>query len=295
MSQNAKKNASIMISVVLSMVTLILVAVLKRNLEKVPFIKKLFNLGNLGMNSIKDFLEVSELNLRADVDFEYSVDQSNGNKKEKGTRLTWVNDGSDSYTIYLASTYISKLRILNAPAIKDFDPSEIEKLHKSHSWIRKIHIQVDKVDTDKTGVLEKSFVIPMSTFNCRVQSSNGRMSKNLSFSAKDGLENGKSEIKTWLSKHDGKYYVNIEEPDNKYANRVLEYRIRLYIRDGLGLTKTVPPFKGTTKFKLGRVPPSLCYLTGNRNMGQPFEQYVGWIDEDRSLNVDDELSRYLDN
>lgn len=66
-SRNRNRKQTIVIaSIVIGIISMILMGILKKTLVKIPLFNNILQLKNVGLDSMKDFLEVSELNLRVE-------------------------------------------------------------------------------------------------------------------------------------------------------------------------------------------------------------------------------------
>lgn len=305
MSDRLRKQTVLITSIVLGVVSMILMGLVRHHLLNVPFIKKIMQLKNLGVDSMKDFLEVSEINLRV-----RGLSQENDVEDEEGTEsdvepeietvVTWNTDGSKHYVVFISPEYISKLRLLRAEDIEPLHVDEIGELRESTNWIRKIEIHLDHIaprDQDEDGVNEEEIMgsckIPFRKFNCRIRSKYGRISKHLSYPTDRKAKLTVAEVDCWLIEKAGDHYLYIREPNRETTGSIFEYRLVFYMEGGKGLERTIPPFRKFAKFKLGKLPPSLCYLTGMRTIGPPLEQFVGWIHEKDAFDVGIPLDEYL--
>lgn len=95
-ANNNQKNIVITITIVLGLVLLILISVLKHKLIKIPLIDKLLNITNIGVDSIKDALQVVNLNPKLQ------------RKDNKMFELSWNPDGSDSYSVLFSRKILNK-------------------------------------------------------------------------------------------------------------------------------------------------------------------------------------------
>lgn len=363
MSHRGRKQTVVIASIVIGIISLILMGLLKKSLVKIPFINNLLQLKNVGLDSMKDFLEVSELNLRVEIikaasktpDLE-SLETNNISATIDETtnvdtlRLVWDSDGSQEYIIFISSEYIPKMKLMYADNIVELNLSEVEDLLASTNWIRKIIIRdpgyiskedlnainnpIEESDRDGVGDDEKdrnwkhsmrrsrsnvtlsikprsrnnrdkkksksrpkpkiehtnlpaptSYDLPFQKFNCRVRSDNGRVSRHVTYPIKQIPKIEQTEIQTWITKEKNNYYIHIEEPKEMPGGKIYEYKAILYIKNGKGAIRTIPRFTRFTKFKLGPLPPCLCYLTGIRNIGSQFEQFVSWIGEEEAMSL----------
>ena len=251
---------------------------MKHSLQKIPFVDRLLQLKNIGVDSMKDFLEVSELKLRI---VEHSA-------KSLGAVLEWDSDDSATYLVFISSEYIPKMKLLHATSIPDFDQAELSMLQNSSNWTRKLLITQTAHNAKQAKFIRQ--VIPFKKFNCRVRSAYGRISRHLAYPADGKTKLHRNEIDVWLLTKGSNQHLCILESE---PGSILEYSVLLYVKDGMGLKIAIPAFKQFIDFNLGPVVPSLCYLTGVRSVGIPFEQFVGWIGQETTLYADDSLSEYL--
>lgn len=261
--------------------------VMKHSLQKIPFIDRLLQLKNIGVDSMKDFLEVSELKLRI-ADDQPRI-SNHINDENLGTTIEWDSDDSSSYLIFISSEYIPKIKLLHANHIPDFDEKELSILQNSSNWTRKLLITPPKVD-NRSKVKSLQQRIALKKFNCRVRSDYGRISRHLAYPADGKTKLQRNEIDVWILTKGRDYHLCILE---SVPGSILEYSVVLYVKDGTGLKIDVPPFKRFIDFNLGPVTPSLCYLTGVRSVGIPFEQFVAWLGQEKVLYDDSELQEYL--
>lgn len=312
MRRNSKKQTAVIASVVLGLISIMIMGALKKTLNRIPFFNKFMQLKNLGLDSMKDFLELSELNLRTEspdtiADVAHEEEPIN---PEEGHLVVWDSDGSSEYTLFIASEYLGKFRLLYADTIPFLREDEIPDLRESTNWMRKITVtkedanekisrghQTNYERNDDRNKLRCSYPIPFEQFNCRIRSSNGRVSRHLQYPNFENQKVPEREVDAWLVQEGDGYYFYLKEPKEtkeRSKKRIYEYQIVLYVGDGKGLVRTVPPFKDFIKVELGKVEPGLCYLTGIRAIGTSFEQFVGWIGERRSLQMDNVLKPWTD-
>ena len=137
------KQAVIITSVVVGVISMLVMNLIKNRLAKIPFFTRLFKLQDIGVNSMQDFLEVSELNLRVD-------DESEGNIKAiyDGINVIWDSDGSTEYIVFISSEYIHKIKLLDSDNIDILEDYEIDQLSASTNWIRKIIVRSYKAIFD---------------------------------------------------------------------------------------------------------------------------------------------------
>jgi len=289
-----RRQTAVVASVALSLISIAILGVLRKTASRVPFFRKLFQLQNLGLDSMKDFLEISELNLRTEspsIDY-LDADEVKDNKGAKlEHEITWDSDGSDHYTIFISSEYIGKLRLLDS-SIELLMEQDVVDLKDFTNWIRKIKVHKDELSVNSV-MNTCSYTIPFEKFNCRVRSSNGRVSRHFEYPAPDREATPDREVDCWVVPEGDSYYFYLMERNGK-SKSIYEYQLVIYLNDGKGLVRTVPPFKQFLRLKLGSLPSGLCYLTGVRSVGVPFEQYVGWIGEHNALTLDGELAKYAD-
>ncbi len=305
MSGNVRKQTAIVASIVMGLISVIVMGALKKSLSHIPFFRKFLQLQNLGLDSMKDFLELSELNLRTDspglIDGAKSTDDNSAKPNpEEGHLVIWDSDGSHEYTMFIASEYLGKLRLLTADSIPKLKESEIPELRDSTNWIRKL--VVSKEDAAERMVvsngIEKltcSYPIPFEKFNCRIRSSHGRVSRHLQYPNFNSSKTFKDEIDAWLVQEGEEYHFCLREnysDKNSKTQKIHEFQIVVYISEGKGAVRTVPPFKDFIKLNLGRLPPSLCYLTGVKSMGTSFEQFVGWVNQRSAFSLDGVLKDF---
>jgi hypothetical protein len=302
MSDRAKTQTMLITSIVLAIVSMILMGVMKHSLQQIPFVNRLLQLKNLGVDSMKDFLEVSELNLRIHDDSSSNTSLQN---ERHAITIEWDSDDSSSYLIFLSSEYIPKLKLIHAESIPDFDPRELPSLQNSSNWTRKILIKMPTLEfSDQHRAAHSKYhpshveshsrilhhTITLKKFNCRVRSDYGRISRHLSYPADGKAKLEKKDIDAWIITKGRDYHLCILEAT---PGSILEYSVLLYIKDGMGLKLRVPPFKDFIDFNLGTSPAALCYLTGTRSVGIHFEQFIGWLGQEKVLYNDDDLKQYL--
>lgn len=303
MSDRANNQTMLITSIVLAIVSMILMGVMKHSLQQIPFVNRLLQLKNLGVDSMKDFLEVSELNLRIQDNSNGSHNSINSEREDvTATTIEWDSDDSASYLIFLSSEYIPKLKLIHADSIPDFDHREVASLQNSSNWTRKILIKMPKVEFTKGRLPSHpsshvephrktlTYRIALKKFNCRVRSDYGRISRHLSYPADGKPKLQKKDIDAWIITKGRDYHLCIFET---LPGSILEYSVLLYIKDGMGLKLRVPPFKTFIDFNLGPSPPALCYLTGTRSVGIHFEQFIGWLGQMDVLFHDESLKEYL--
>lgn len=278
MSDRAQTQTMLITSIVLAIVSMILMGVMKHSLQKIPFVDRLLQLKNIGVDSMKDFLEVSELKLRI-------VESS---AKSLGATLEWDSDDSSSYLVFISPEYIPKMKLLHSNSIPDYDEAELSILQNSSNWTRKLLINQPPHNAKQAKFIRQ--VMPFKKFNCRVRSAYGRISRHVSYPADGKTKLQRNEIDVWLLTKGPNQHLCILESE---PGTILEYSVILYVKDGMGLKIAVPPFKRFIDFNLGPVVPSLCYLTGVRSVGIPFEQFVGWIGQEKTLYADTSLNEYL--
>lgn len=138
------------------------------------------------------------------------------------------------------------------------------------------------------------FWIPFKSFYSRVRSSSGRISQEISYPVAVQTEYEPPEVEARVIQRKKNWILTIKENRTEKNSPVYDYQVLLYIADGKGRRVDVPPFRSETEVNLGQLHPCLCYLTGIREIGAVFEQYVGWIGEERALSLDGELDQYLD-
>lgn len=278
---------------------------LKKSLNRIPFFRKFLQLQTLGLDSMKDFLELSELNLRTDspglIDGSKVADENDSKTNpEEGHLVIWDSDGSHEYTMFIASEYLGKLRLLTADSIPKLKEAEIPELRESTNWIRKLVVSKEdagehRVITNGIEKLTCSYPIPFEKFNCRIRSSHGRVSRHLQYPNFSSAKTFKDEIDAWLVQDGEEYHFCLREnssAQNSKTPKIHEFQIVVYISEGKGAVRTIPPFKGFIKLNLGRLPPSLCYLTGVKSMGTSFEQFVGWANQRSGFSLDGALKDF---
>lgn len=279
--------------------------------QKLSFIERLIQLKKIGVNSVKDFLEVGELNLRLETEKE--AEKEEGTEME-GVKVIWDSDGSFEYIMIISPSYISKstpLQHSNISAISEEDIKD-RTLERSvgKRWKRKAiisnNITTSNITSSSTLSNSVSFYrVPFTKFHCRLISSNGRISRDLQYSGRSAddindTENTyvtaykKPEIDAWITYSDRDddnvfynvddkiYYMNVQEDagiNSSSVSKIHEYNVILYIDGGKGLIRKIPYFTGYTKYKLGRLPPCLCYISGVRTTGTAVEQFVTWISQ----------------
>jgi len=274
MSSTGRKT-TIVASVIVGIITTLSIAIYKTVLNK-DILKKIVRLRKLTSDGFKDFLEVQELNLR--VKKKKPIHGGDHNKNSKKTiRVTWDSDSSEEYIVYLSKECITKMIVLNSENVLPFDPEDIDRLNNQQNWLRKITLQ-NKLYFD----------VPFIKFHCRVKSSRGRISHLLSYPVRRRPKKKKSDVVAWVTKMGKNNILSIQESNSETAAKVIEYKVVLYIEDGKGLIRTVPPFRGFTRVDLGELPPCLCYIKASRSIGISLEQFVTWIGEDQALTLLDE-------
>lgn len=281
--------------------------------QKLSFIERLIQLKRIGVNSVKDFLEVGELNLRLGE----KVGEKEGEKEEKvrkeevgAVKVIWDSDGSPEYIVIMSPSYIPKSTPLQHSSIyliseEDMRDRSLEK-SSGKRWKRKAVVSsVSSSNGVVSSVLGSKhetcfYYVPFSRFHCRLISSNGRISRDLEYSSRPAEGNDsasdpcghftvykKPEIDAWISYSCGVgsdgdkiYYMNVKEDlgiNCSSVSKIHEYNVILYVDGGKGLIRKVPYFTGYTKYKLGRLPACLCYISGVRSTGVEIEQFVTWI------------------
>lgn len=271
-----------LISVLVSIISMVLMGMMRKTVSSIPFINNILQFKNVGLDSIKDFLEVHELNLKIDegtVNGESILYGTKARALYDGIKIVWNHDESIRYTLIISTGEISKISMMYEKEIKLLLAEEVDELKRSSGWTRKVII--DRKGDAKTY----HYHVPFSKFYCRLKSDNGRVSNQIVYPDKSVPRIEQQEIKAWIQFERGQHYINVQESDEIDSGTIKDYQVLLYISDGRGLVKSLPKFKKSIKFKIGRVPPSLCFLTGTRNIGSKFEQYVGWIGEETSLTL----------
>jgi len=264
-----KKKAIVITSVVISVVTMIVMTIYKQALGKSNIVKKIIQYKRLASDGLKDFFEIHELNLR--------LEKIEGDIKPiyNGIKIIWNSDNSESYTILISPEWISKMTALNIDDIQELKEEDIESLEDQKEWVRKFIVK---------DVLY--YNIPFDKFQCRIKSSRGRVSRILTYPTRRRTQLEEKPILAWISKISNKYYMSIQESNVKNAPKIFEYKIILYMNEGKGVIRTVPPFKDFTMVELGELPPCLCYIRGMRSIGTVIEQFVKWIGEEESMTID---------
>jgi len=281
MSDRFKQKSAAVTSIVLGVVSVVMVGLMKHKLKAVPMISRFMDMKNLGIDSMKDFLEVSELDLRV---MKNPVLHPQSRTK---VAIEWNSDESGGYTVFISNSPITKAYLMNVEMIPEYkwDPLLIDL---QEHWIRKEHVKT------------LDYGIEFDSAYCRIRSDNGRVSKEISFGIHSaGRHKGfrgegaliKDEINCWLTQIDGEWYLHIIEPTETLKGVILAYQIRLYMGDGMGFIRSVEQFKGHVTIPLGRLKSCLCYIKGLRGIGLSIEQFVGWI-EDPILTTDPELDKY---
>lgn len=256
------------LAVVISIVAVVLLMKDKTLIRR--FLSSIGRYKNLGLDSIKDFLEINEIGLK----FVYS---------EKGIRLEWNDDESKSYTLVLSNDYISKSTMLNLQEIKDLESTPIEDVDK---WIRKIETITTHINLE----LEDE----IATLHCRLISENGRMSRSIEYSdiAMERLEMKQEEIKlgvkAWSLSSDRSNLIVVEKTDDSVNDLMLKF----FADGSSGLTRDIPDFDESITIDLGDIDPCLCFISGTLR-GKPFEYFVSWIGEEKALIVDEHLPDLL--
>lgn len=323
-NQKQNKKTVVLSSLVIGLAGMVLMGVMKNKLLNVPFFKRLLQFKNVGLDSMKDFLEIAELNYRVfdssllgDL---YKLDPS----LNDGVRVAWDLDESTGYTIFVSAEPISKELLFNDSKIPLLRVDEVKDLQTKSNWIRRIQIgaidQIKKteknmpwVELDQEDLPEEevdpkikdgrplgsktivnTFNIPFNSFYSRLRSRNGRVSKEISHPSLRKKEEQIQEVRTTIFSRGRHHYLKITQNQLEHRSTIYDYQVVLYLSDGQGLRRLVPPFKESIEIRLGVVQPCLCYITGIREIGEPFEQYVGWIGEEKALTLDGELELYLD-
>ncbi len=268
-----KKKAIVITSVVISVVTMIVMTIYRQSLGKSTIVKRLIQYKRLASDGLKDFFEIHELNLR----LEKVKDEKEESMKPiyDGVKIIWDSDSSESYIILISHEWISKMTALNIDNIQELKEEDIESLEDQKEWIRKIIIK---------DVLY--YNVPFDKFQCRIRSSRGRVSRILTYPTRRRIKLEEKPILAWISKVSGKYYMSIQESNVKNAPKIHEYKIVLYMNEGRGVIRTVPPFKNFTMVELGELPSCLCYIRGMRSIGTVIEQFVKWIGEEEAMVID---------
>lgn len=266
---SSNKKTKIITSVVVGVFSSLFIALYKRGLSK-NFLTKLSNLKSLTSDGIKDFLEVQNLNLRIKVN-KKQIDEKDV------VKLYWDSDSSDHYFVFLSKEKITKSIVINLDKIPFLEDNEIHELLKKQNWIRKI-----KVNNSL------SFTVPFNKFHSRLRSARGRISNSISYPSIKRKYIDKEQIVCWIIKRHDEYMVCIRETNDKNNTKILFYEIILYMDDGMGVRRKVPPFKDFIRINLGPLNPCLCYIQASRSIGISLEKFVGWIGEEEALTLKDE-------
>lgn len=297
MSARTRKQMAVITSVVVGVISAVILGVAKNHFKNNGFFRRIFQFQSLGIDSMKDFLEISELNLRVEAPPAVAEPIRSSDDDLRGHEVKWDADGSKAYTIFIASEYLGKLRLLFADNIADLQEEDAVNLQEASNWIRKIHLQVSEcqqtvVDDQNGSRTVLSYRIPFEQFNCRIRSENGRVSRHLQYPDFVVDKTKDREIDAWLV-HEGDQYSicirDVREDEKGKPKSIHELQVVIYLEEGRGAVRTVPPFKNFIKLELGALPSGLCYLTGIRSLGTPFEQFVAWIGERNALSLDGRL------
>jgi len=264
----SKKQVIISVAVMIGMLVTIIMSVYKKSLGQFNLVKKIVQYKRLVSDGMKDFFEVQELNLRLDRSRE-TLKNNNNN-----VRVLWDSDNSNGYILIISSEYISKMAVMNSDTIQELKNDE--DFSNQMSWIRKVIL-------NDTNTLQ--YDIPFDRFQCRIKSEKGRVSRLLKYPTRRQTRKEKKEIQAWVSKIGRQYFISIEESKDSATGKIYEYQIILYINDGKGVVRTVPPFKDSIRLCLGELPPCLCYIKAIRNIGIPIEQFICWIKEDEAMKI----------
>lgn len=288
--KNRRGYGKALISIIVSIISMMLIGLMKKTMSTIPFLNNILQFKNVGLESIKDFLEIHELNLRVDTG-DVNSESISVDRKAKviysGVKIIWDGDGSKYYTLIVSDMNISKLTMMYDSTIDELNLEDMEVIKNKRRWIGKITIRPrSKLDTTVPCYLH----LELNKFCCRLKTEQGRVSNELCYPNKPVIKVSDDEIHAWLSHERGQNYVTITEPDTLPSGSIKDYRIVLYIRDGRGIIKPLPKFTKTIKFKIGMVQPCLCYLVGTRGIGSKYEQYIGWIGEEQSMSMDETLS-----
>jgi len=272
----SNRRSVIIASVTMGLIGIIFAKILKSTLGKSVIGQKISRYKKIGVNSVKDFLELGELKLRLE-------EFSNGIKPiYDGIKIIWEGDNSKSYIIIISPEYISRAQALDNANLLELNSKENKELNSKRNWIRKVTIDSkrNKYSSDYTEKeIKTSYIVNFEKFQCRVVSANGRVSKLLTYPVRRKKELDHQEIKAWLTKTGNTNYLNITE----IGGKLHDYKIVLYMTEGKGLVRNIQPFKGYIKIDLGVLPPCLCYISAIRNIGAPIEQFIGWIGEDHAF------------
>lgn len=323
-----KKKGAIITSVVLGVVSMILMGLAKKTVFKMPFVKHVLKVKNIGLDSMKDFLEISELNLRIDAIAHSTTDAYRAEVIYDGIPIKWDSDDSTSYTIFVSPEPIVKHKLFDSDSIPFLEDEEVESLKTSSTWIRKIVLGKDtsksadkkdippffqqsprkdkeeeydadnpetyfNPDSDRTEFytnnVRTDYRLPFTQFYCRIRSSNGRVSKELEYPGRNVTPLKKSELNTRIFKRGLDYYIQLEKNDSSKTSPIVDCQAILYVSDGKGRIINLPEIKTSIVAKLGQLPPCLCYVKGVYRAGLSFEQFVSWIGESSSLTLDGAL------
>jgi hypothetical protein len=291
MQRHDNKKGIVIASITMGIIGVFLLNLFKKSLEQIPIIKKIVNYKRVGVDSLKDFLELGELRLRLET-FEDGIIPL-----YDGAKILWDTDESQEYTILISSDHISKIEMIDCENIPELDSDEKEKLNLEDGWKRKIILNKESKDDgqwDETkqewhsklhseNTIETSCVIPLDNFYCRVKSSNGRISNELKYPIRGKVKLEEKIINAWVTSSGNVHYLHLKE-NKEY--KIYDYKVVLYIADGKGIVRTLPKFKGYLKFKLGILPPCLCYVRGTRTVGVIAEEFVSWINESQALQIE---------
>jgi len=275
---------------------------------KLSFVQRLSQFKQVGYNALKDFLEVSELNLRvADNSFETNDQIVNNNSNPihiiyDGVKMIWDSDGSSEYHLILSPGYISKtipakhqvIPVLKSKGENKMGECTAEEWIRLESemrkgrkrWTKKITISIDNIDEVKTPETPY-YHVPFDTFNCRLVSGNGRISRNFAYnksnyvvrnqhkgndssrgdSLLDNRLSGyqKRQINAWICKTFNSYcysyvegeqyshWLYIEEDpelNDSSVSKIHDYKLVMYVDEGRGIVERLPKFKTSLKYKL---------------------------------------------
>lgn len=289
MRRGDKKKGVVIVSITMGIIGIFLMNVFKRTLEQIPFVKKISSYKQVGVNSLKDFFELGELHLRLET-FENGIIPL-----YDGVKVVWDSDESKEYTIILSNDHISKIDMLNCENIEIF---KVEDVKDDVIWKRKIILTNKEIEEREqwdenleewhtTIKLEKPlstyYVIPLENFYCRIQSSNGRISNELKYPTGGKVNPEEKIINAWVTKSKNKFYLHLKE-SKEY--KIYNYKIVLYMEEGKGIIRTIPPFEDYIKVKLGKLPPCLCYVRGTRSVGAQVEEFIAWINQEKALQIE---------
>lgn len=290
MRRGDNKKGIVIASITMGIIGVFLLNIFKRSLEQIPLIKKIVNYKRVGVDSLKDFLELGELRLRLENLEDGIIPLYDG------VKIMWDSDESEDYTILLSNTHISKIEMIDC---ENFQHFVLEEINDNEIWKRKIIIDKKEIEEKEQWDenleewhsaiklededLNTFYIVPLDNFYCRVKSSNGRISNELKYPPSGKMKEDSQVINAWVTKTENIWYIHIRE-NNNY--KIYNYKVVLYMEDGKGIIRTVPPFSNYIKLKLGSLPPCLCYIRGMRSVGTTVEEYVAWINEEKALHIE---------